>query len=475
MTASHNTLQIEESGSPAETCIRKKIVIIGAGMSGMLIAIKLMEAGIHDFEILEKADAIGGTWRDNHYPGLACDVPGYLYTYSFEPNTQCSHRYASGAEIQAYFQRVYRKFGLARYIRFQQEVSHAEFKDNQWFIQTKSGLNLQAAVLVSAVGVLHQPNYPDIPGLQEFQGRAFHSARWEDGMDLKNKRVGVIGTGSTAVQIVSELAGKVEQLVLFQRTPQWVLPAFDKAYTEQGKAVVARFPALARLFHEGYSGFYNSVLGGGFGTERKAFLTMFKFLADRHLNSVKDAELRRKLTPNYRFGCKRFILSDNFYNAMQHPATQLVTEKIMRVEAQGVRTQDDKLHALDVLVLATGFKAQNYVRPIELKGAGGVTLSQHWADGIKAYYSVAIPGFPNFFMLQGPHSPIGNFSLIKIAELQCRYLMQMIKPICTGKLKTVEAREDATAGFNKALREAGRKRCGSTPAVRAGISIKREI
>ncbi|RLU01170.1 flavin-containing monooxygenase [Ketobacter sp.] len=430
---------------------RRKIVIIGAGMSGMLVAIRLQQAGITDFEILEKAASAGGTWRDNTYPGLACDVPGYLYTYSFEPNPECSHRYAHGDEIQAYFLRVFEKYGLRQYVRFNQEVDAAEYDQHRWRITTKSGEQIEADILISAVGVLHQPNYPDIPGLDRFRGDLFHSARWDHNAPLQGKRVVVIGTGSTAVQIVCGLVDQVARLKLFQRTAQWVLPAFDTPYAEWPKWIMRRLPFTAKWLHQRYDDLYHGILGGGFGKERVLFINTFRLIAERHLRTVQDPDLRRRLTPDFPFGCKRFILSDGFYKAMQQPQTELVTDGIEGIEENGIRTRDGTLHEVDVIVLATGFKAQNYVRPIKLVGEQGITLDQYWADGLKAYKTMALPGFPNFFMVQGPHSPIGNFSLIKIAEMQCDYLLQLVQHIVAGQAASLAPKATATDAYNAEL------------------------
>ncbi|MFO0692309.1 MAG: NAD(P)/FAD-dependent oxidoreductase [Polyangiales bacterium] len=431
-----------------------RVLVIGAGMSGMLMGIRLLEAGIESFEILEKAASVGGTWRENTYPGLACDVPAYLYTYSFEPNPECSHRYARGPEIQAYFERVFEKHGLARYTRFGREVEAARWEDGAWTVTTKDGERRRADVLVAATGVLHHPKLPDIPGLDSFEGAAFHSARWDHRAPLDGSRIGVVGTGSTAVQIVSALADRASKLSLFQRTAQWVLPAFDADYGESSKAILRRFPSLARLLHHGYAAYFDGVLGGGFGTERRLFFAAFETLAERHLATVRDPELRRKLTPDYRLGCKRFILSDRFYEAIQGPHSELVTEGIERVEARGVRTRDGRLHELDVLVLATGFHARAFMRPMAIEGVDGTTLESAWADGVYAHRSVALPAFPNFFMLQGPNSPIGNYSLIKIAEIQSAYVMAILERIRRGELATVMPRKDVTDRLARELREA---------------------
>ncbi len=443
------------------------ILIIGAGMSGMLMGIRLKQAGLESFEILEKASAVGGTWRDNTYPGLACDVPAYLYTYSFEPNPECSRRYASGPEIRAYFERVHAKYDLGRNVRFGQEVVSARYDDGAWSVTTKDGRVRRADIVISATGVLHHPRYPDIPGLADFRGAAFHSARWDHAAPLDGARVGIVGTGSTAVQIVCGVVDRAAQLSLFQRTAQWVLPAFDTEYGAWRKPWLRRFPWLARLLHYGYALYYDSILGGGFGTKRTLFFKYFETLAKRHLATVADQELRRRLTPDYRVGCKRFILSDGFYAAMQRPNAALVTDGIERVEAGGIRTGDGRLHELDVLVLATGFQAHHYMRPMAVVGPGGRTLDATWADGIRAYRSVAIPGFPSFFMLQGPHGPIGNYSLIKISEIQSAYLMKIIERYRRGEVRAVAPTDAATRAFNADLQRAAAETIWTAPGCRS--------
>ncbi|HEY6878688.1 MAG TPA: NAD(P)/FAD-dependent oxidoreductase [Polyangiales bacterium] len=428
-----------------------KILVIGAGMSGLLMGIRLLEAGIRSFEILEKAAAVGGTWRDNTYPGLACDIPAYLYTYSFEPNPECSHRYARGPEIQAYLERVYDKYGLAPYVRFGQEVTGARYQDGGWLVSTSDGTERRAEIVIAATGLLHHPRYPDIPGLEQFAGSVFHSARWDHSVPLEGRRVGLIGTGSTAVQIVGGVIDRVRSLTVFQRTAQWVLPAADTEYSRLRPFVLRRLRWLALALHYGYSLFYNTLLGSNFAARRRWFFGFFALVAWLHLHTVRNPELRKKLTPNYRMGCKRFVFSDGFYKAIQRPNCALVTNGIERIEARGVRTRDGHLHELDVLVLATGFHARNYMRPMNIVGLDGRTLDAAWADGIRAYRSVALPGFPNFFMLQGPHSPIGNYSLIKISEIQSRYLMQLIERIRRADFASAAPRADVTEAFNHAL------------------------
>lgn len=431
------------------------VIVIGCGMSGILMGIRLREAGITDFQILEKADALGGTWRDNHYPGLACDVPAYLYTYSFEPNPECSHRYARGPEIRRYFETAFARHGLAAHTRFGTEVVSARFHDHGWTVVTSDGRERRADFVVAATGILHHPNLPQIPGLERFKGATMHSARWDHRVATQGKRVGIIGTGSTAVQIVSALVSDVSELKLFQRTPQWVIPGLDTAYRNWRKPLLRRFPALAGLAHRGYAHLFTPL--GLVGVDPRMHRAIDLIAKLNLWLSVRDPALRERLTPDYRPGCKRLIMSDRFYAAIQQPNAELVSEGITAIEPEGVRTADGRLHALDVLVLATGFKALAYLLPIEVTGAQGRPLSEAWSEGAKAYRTVALPEFPNFFMLQGPHSPVGNFSLIESSERQVSYVMQLIELFRAGRFRSVAPRAEATDAYNQSLREAAGK------------------
>lgn len=430
-----------------------RIVIVGAGMSGMLLGILLARAGVTSFQIFEKAAKVGGTWRDNSYPGLCCDVPAYMYTYSFEPNPEWSHRFARGPEIQAYFERVYQKYGLDKYLRCNTEVKAARYENGQWTVTLASGETVHADIVISAAGVLHHPRYPDIPGLETFAGKTWHSARWDHYVDLGNQRVGLIGTGSTAVQIVCGLAGKTRKLTQFQRTAQWVHPQYDAPYSEWSKKILRAVPALAGLFHRLYQKLFDATFSqipipGAF------FHKVVGWGCRRALRQVRDPELRRKLTPDYQPGCKRLIASDDYYAAIQHPSCELVTERVERIEPQGVRTKDGRLHELDVLVMATGFQAHNYMRPMKVTGENGLELDDFWEPGAIAHRGVAVPGFPNFFMLLGPHSPIGNYSVIAISEAQAQYVMRFVELFRQGKASRIEPRADEMKRYNDAMRAA---------------------
>jgi len=410
-----------------------QVVIIGAGMSGILMGYRLQQAGINSFTILEKADSLGGTWRENTYPGVACDVPSHYYSYTFEPNPDWSRVNSGGAEIKDYFERTARKHGLLEHIRFGVEVTRAVWRDGAWRIETNRGEHMVADVLISATGVLHHPAYPDIEGLKDFAGEMFHTARWDHSVDLRGKRVGIIGTGSTAAQIIPSIVDVVARFSIFQRTPQWIFPWASRSYSAWSRGLMRRFPVVTRWLYRWHAlwmeeVFSKAVTGGGWRHR------LLSWRCRRNLARVREPELRRKLTPDYQPGCKRLIFSGNFYEAIQKPNADLVTESIDRIEAGGVRTTDGRLHELDVLILSTGFKADQFMRPMELVGEGGVTLGELWAQGPRAYRSLAVPKMPNFFMFIGPHSPIGNLSLIIIAERQADYIMKCIDTIAARRI-----------------------------------------
>jgi cation diffusion facilitator CzcD-associated flavoprotein CzcO len=306
--------------------------------------------------------------------------------------------------------------------------------------------------------VLHHPSYPEIEGLASFGGPCFHSARWDHSLPLEGKRIGVIGTGSTAIQIVSALVDSVGKLSLFQRTPQWIMPQENPAYTEQEKAQFRSDPGILRQMRDEISRTFADSISQAVVDADSPQLRMIEEVCRANLElNVKDPVLREKLRPNYRAACKRLIMSADFYQAIQRPNAELVTEGIQRIEPAGVRTKDGRLHALDVLILATGFRVDRFLRPIEVTGRNGLTLEQAWAQRPSAYLAIAIPGFPNLFMLNGPNGPVGNFSLIEVAELQFAYLMQLVEHIRTGRCREVSVRPEAAARFEEVRTEATKK------------------
>lgn len=409
------------------------------------MAATLLRAGIEDVVLLEKADRLGGTWRDNTYPGIACDVPSRFYQFTFAPNPDWSHRYSPGAEIQDYFAKVAEDLGVTPRIRFDTTVVATRWTGAAWSVTTDDGAVAEYDFVISATGILHHPRYPDIPGLADFAGPAFHSARWDHTVDLTDKRVGLIGTGSTGVQILSSLAGRVDRLTLFQRTPHWVVQLANPRFSRLTRWLHRRIPAYDRFSYHVNRKMIEALSPALLHPGRaRRFLT---WLSHRQLTRIADPELRRRLTPSTQPMCRRLIISPGYYDAVQHPQVDVVTDRIERVEAGGVRTEDGTLHECDVLVLATGFDAHAYVRPMELVGPGGLTLTEAWAEGPRAYRTVAVPGFPNFFMLMGPNSPVGNYALTAIAETQATYVLAWIRRWQRGEFKTTTPSEAATEAY----------------------------
>ncbi len=432
-----------------------RVVVIGAGMSGLLAGIRLRDVGIEDFTIYEKADDIGGTWRDNTYPGLACDVPSHVYSYSFAPNPEWSQRFSPGPEIHAYLEQTAKKFGVYDRVQLGKDVTRCEWADGQWHLETADGTTDRADFVICATGVLVKPRIPEIPGLDDFQGDVFHSARWDHDVSLAGKRVGVVGTGSTAVQIVTAVIEEVSELSLFQRTAQWIMPGANQDYSEAEResfrtdadAITALRVELDRSFTMQFS--------DALTDESSAGVKMIEDRCREHLEGkVLDPVLRERLRPDYRAACKRLVVADGFYEAMQQPNASLVTDAIDRFEPHGVRTRDGKLHELDVVVLATGFHAHDFMRPMNLTGRNGRTLDDAWGDTPRAYRSISMPDFPNFFMIVGPHSPIGNFSLIEISELQVDFALQLMERVRSGACSEICATAAATTGFNQSIQEA---------------------
>ncbi|MFV9636629.1 flavin-containing monooxygenase [Mycobacterium neumannii] len=430
-----------------------RIAIVGAGMSGICMGVKLQDAGLDDFLIYEAADEVGGTWRDNTYPGLTCDVPSRFYSYSFRPNPEWSHVYSPGSEIQSYFRQVATERGILSRIRFGTPVESARYEQGRWMVTTADG-DERFDVLITATGVLRVPRYPAIPGLQTFAGPCFHSARWDHSVSLAGKRIGLIGTGSTGVQIAAELGGKVRGLTVFQRTPQWVFPTPNPRYSRLTTVLLRRWPALCRIGYRFWQNVFEGIPARAVvepGWQRRIMVTLCR--VNLRL-SVRDLELRRKLTPGYHPMCKRQVFAGHYYRALQKPGVQVVTEAIDNVDATGVVTADGVHHELDVLVLATGFDAHAYVHPMTVVGERGLTLEEAWAEGPHAYRSVAVPGFPNMFMLIGPHSPIGNQSLVIIAETQAEYVLRWLDHLRSGQVVAVEPTDSATKEYNEDIKAA---------------------
>ncbi len=435
-----------------------KFIIIGAGMAGIVAAIKLKEAGFEHIEILEKADSLGGTWRENTYPGVACDVPSHLYSYSFELNPNWSHVFSPGSEILNYFKEVAKKYQVDDLIKYNQEVTSAHFNGNEWEVKTSTGFLSSAEYLIGATGVLHHPKYPDIKGIEDFKGEIFHSSRWNHDIDLASLRVGVIGSGSTGVQIVSELSTQVKSLTLFQRTPQWIFPQFNPEYSAHDIEGFTLDPTkmqehrelMSTVFTEGFS---NAVVDADSPQMKVIEETCLQNLE----SSIKDPELKEKLRPKYRAACKRLVISGSFYEAMNRPNVKLECGGIKEIVVNGVKLDNDRLVELDVLVLATGFKADAFLRPMEVSTCEGNSIESAWKSRPEAYLAVTVPGFPNLFLLNGPNGPVGNFSLIDVAELQVDYVLKLISHLDSNGFKKVSPTQAALEDFEAQRVEAAKK------------------
>ena len=434
-----------------------RFVIIGAGMAGILAAIKLREAGFDNLVIYEKNEGIGGTWYENTYPGLACDVPSHLYSYSFAPNPEWSQQFSPGAEIRKYFEDVARQFEVDSLVRFNTEITSCEFADGRWRLEASDGSRDEGDFVIAATGVLHHPNLPEFEGMESFRGAVFHSARWNHDVPTAGRRVGVIGTGSSAIQIITALVEEVAELILFQRTAQWIMPVTNQTYGSDDRADFRSHPESMKKLREQISrafidGFANILVDAD-----SPMLQAIHETCENHLeNSVRDPVLREKLRPTYRAACKRLVMSGGFYDAIQHPNAKVVCEAIERIEPTGVRTEDGQLHELDVLVLATGFRVDRFVRPMHVVGRGGVALDDVWANGPSAYMAITVPDFPNFFMLNGPNAPVGNFSLIDVAEMQFAYIMQLVERVRCGECKELSVSHEAMRQFDTDRLEAAK-------------------
>jgi len=426
-------------------------IVVGAGFSGIAAGVSLRKAGIRDFVILEKAKRVGGTWRENTYPGAACDVPSHLYSYSFEPNPGWSRAYSPQTEILAYLEHCADKYGLREHLRFDHRVVSAEFDDatGTWRVETSHGV-LVARSLLLGNGALHVPQLPAIPGLASFEGTQFHSAQWNHNYELAGKRVAVIGTGASAIQFVPEIAKQVAKLEVFQRTPPWIMPKRDREMTARERWMFEHVPATHALRRTGqYWLMESTVVGFAFAPKVNELLERMprRFLAKQ----VADPELRAKLTPTYRFGCKRVLISNDYYPALQRDNVQLVTDAITAVEPRGVRTADGKLHEVDAIICGTGFKVSEYLSPIRIVGKGGVELSDAWRETLRNYLGITVSGFPNLFLLMGPNTGLGHNSMIFMIEAQARYATAAIAAMREHNLAAIDVKPSVEQAFRAEL------------------------
>jgi len=434
------------------------VAIIGAGFGGLGMAIKLREAGRSDFVIFEKAGDLGGTWRDNTYPGCACDVPSHLYSYSFEQNPDWSRMYSPQPEIWEYLRRCAEKYGVEPHIRYNAAIAEAAYdEDNRfWRIRTRDGRETTARVLISGVGALHIPAIPKIKGIETFAGTAFHSAEWNSDCDLAGKCVAVIGTGASAIQFVPQIAPKVKALHLFQRTPPWILPRPDRPVKAGEKSLFRRAPFLLGLWRTViYWGMEMRALG--FTVNPKLMTKIEKFARDHIAAQVPDPELRARLTPDYLIGCKRILISNDYYPALTRANVELVTEQIAEVRAHSIVTADGKERAIDAIIYGTGFKATEPLSEIAITGRNARRLEDDWRNGAEAYYGIATAGYPNFFMLLGPNTGLGHNSVVFMIESQVRYILRCLEWLDRAGDGDIEVRADVQRHFNETIQEQMRR------------------
>jgi len=440
------TMQTQQTQTP------QTVLIIGAGFAGLGMAIQLRKAGIDDFVVLEKGRTVGGCWRDNVYPGAACDVPSHLYSFSFEPNASWSRKFAPQDEILAYLERCADKYDLRRNIRLETEVDHAELDERAglWRVATTSGERFEARIVVSACGQLNRPAMPKLAGMETFEGAQFHSARWHRGCDLTGKRVAVIGTGASAIQIVPAIIDRVQRLTLFQRSAAYVLPKPDRAYPAWERVLLSLVPLLqlasrARI----YASFEVRALA--FHRWQWLLRLARRGFMRRLRQQVPGEALRRKLTPDYDLGCKRVLISNDYYPALTRSNAEVVTEAIERVTPRGIVTADGREHEVDVIVYCTGFKATEFLAPMRLLGRGGRDLNEAWQGGAEAYLGIAVAGFPNLFMLYGPNTNLGHNSIVYMLESQIHYVMECVHEIDAHKVRLLEPTRAVQSAFNDEL------------------------
>ncbi|HEX4844479.1 MAG TPA: NAD(P)/FAD-dependent oxidoreductase [Limnobacter sp.] len=429
-------------------------LIIGAGFAGLGSAIKLREAGVHNIAILERASEVGGTWRDNQYPGAACDIPSNLYSFSFAPNPAWSRSYSGAREILAYVHSLVNDFGLQPFIRFQQNVTQVELDEARglWVVHTEAGSVWRGRSIIMASGPLANASFPNIRGIERFQGKKIHSARWDHGYNFAGKRVGVVGTGASAIQIVPELVKKAGSVKVFQRTPPWVMPRPDFNTSALSKTLFAKLPFTQKAIREALYWTHESMalaviwdspvtrLGERLG---RAFLNA----------QVKDPWLRRQLTPDYTLGCKRILVSNDYYPALQQPNCELITWPIAGIVEQGIRTAEGIEHQFDCLVFATGFDVPKSGTPYPIHGVGGRVLAQEWSRGAQAYKSINVSGYPNLFIMFGPNSGPGHNSALVYMEQQIAYAVQGVRTILDGEHKLLDVKPDVQDKHNRALQK----------------------
>ena len=425
------------------------IGIIGSGFGALSVAIELQRAGHTDLRLWERADSIGGVWRDNTYPGAACDVPSPLYSFSYEPYAGWSSRYAGQGQILAYLRATADKYGVTPLVQLEHDVVTAGFDEAgaSWTVGFADGTSQVVDILVSAVGQLSQPALPNIPGVETFEGEAFHSARWEHDVDLTGQRVAVVGTGASAIQFIPHVAEEAEHLTVFQRTPSYILPKPDQSYGSVYQAVLRHVPGALKAERAGSWGIAEQFSRGL--DDDSAVGKVISAAALKHLSGkIKDPALRAKLTPDYPVGCKRILFANTYYPAIARPDVELIDEAITRVTPTGVVSGDGTVHDVDVIIYATGFDAQEFLESIDITGVAGQKLATQWTDGARAYLGIYVPSFPNLFLSYGPNTNLGGGSIIYMLEAQARNIRQAVDRLVAGSYRTVQVTQEAEEEYD---------------------------
>ena len=435
-----------------------RAVIVGSGFAGLCLAHHLRQAGI-PFTILEKADRLGGTWRDNIYPGAACDVPSMSYCFSFAQKTDWSRKWSPQEEILDYLEDCADRLGIRPHIRFDTEVAGARFDETRgaWKIRTTDGEEIEAEIFVSAVGQLHRPSIPQIPGRDDFRGPAFHSARWRRDVELAGKRVAVVGNAASAIQFVPEIAKTAGKVLVFQRSANWMIPRNDRAFTDAERRRFARRPWLARLVRwltwASYETMWPTFAGNRF-TARLQRRIAETYLAE----TIPDPAMRRVLTPEYPIGAKRILISDDYYAALTRDNVELITAGIERMTTDGLVTSDGVKHEADVVIFATGFRTTEFLVPMEIEGRDGRSLNDAWREGAEAYLGMTVAGFSNFFMMYGPNTNLGHNSIIFMIECQAGYIIDCLRKMREAGATQIDVTPETMRAYNDELQATLRNR-----------------
>ncbi len=443
--------------TPVDTTVETPLVdtlIVGAGFAGLGTAIRLQQAGVKNIAILERGSEVGGTWRDNQYPGAACDIPSNLYSYSFAQNPDWSRGFSGSREILGYVHQLVNRFDLHRLVRFNQNVESMAFDEaaGQWRVMTADGQVHRARSVVMAQGPLSNSSWPKIMGLETYEGHKIHSARWDHGYDFTGKRVAVVGTGASAIQIVPELVKQAAHVKVFQRTPAWVMPRPDYASPDWSKKLFGRMPAAQTAFRELLYWVHESMAVGVVWTT--PVTRLFERLARLYLRSqVRDPWMRRQLTPDFRLGCKRILISNDWYTSLQAPNCELVTWPIARISEKGIRTVEGIEHQFDCIVFATGFDVSKSGAPFPVTGLNGRSLDQEWSRGAQAFKSVSVSGYPNVFLTFGPNSGPGHNSALVYMEAQIDYIVKGVRKLLDDNLRVLDVRAEVQAAYNAGIQK----------------------